>query len=349
MQNPGMTIRAADRSHCRCRCNISAINTPEIRAINGKPVTDNEIEQILKSVTSNNAFYNLEDEEFRVSLAGAQEKTALTFYEGKWLKPNGTTPSTHIFKLPLGFIGQNQLDLSTSIENEWLCARILEQFGLQTAKSETTGYGAVKTLIIERFDRKLTENNWFLRIPQEDFCQVMSIPSGLKYENDGGVGIKKIMYFLLGSKEPADRYNFFMAQILFWLLAAPDGHAKNFSIFIEPFGEYRLTPFYDIMSAFPVIGKTLNNIPTEKLKLAMAFLGGNKHYKWNSISCRHIIETGRICGLSKNRVTDLLDRIFQTAAKSIENVNTLLPSGFPSETAEVIFEGFLKSVKKIRW
>ncbi len=46
---------------------------------------------------------------------------------------------------------------------------------------------------------------------------------------------------------------FFKAQVLFWLLAAIDGHAKNSSIFIEPDGRYRMTPLYDIMSAYPLL------------------------------------------------------------------------------------------------
>ena len=28
------------------------------------------------------------------------------------------------------------------------------------------------------------------------------------------------------------------SQVLFWLLAATDGHAKNFSVFIEPEGRF---------------------------------------------------------------------------------------------------------------
>jgi hypothetical protein len=31
-------------------------------------------------------------------------------------------------------------------------------------------------------------------------------------------------------------------------------HAKNFSVFLLPSGAYRLTPRYDILSAYPVLG-----------------------------------------------------------------------------------------------
>ncbi|MEA7604836.1 hypothetical protein ONJ17_27825, partial [Salmonella enterica subsp. enterica serovar Agona] len=40
----------------------------------------------------------------------------------RWCLPEGNTPTTHIFKLPLGLVGNMQADMSTSVENEWLCS-----------------------------------------------------------------------------------------------------------------------------------------------------------------------------------------------------------------------------------
>jgi serine/threonine-protein kinase HipA len=72
-----------------------------------------------------------DDDDFRISIAGAQEKTALTLHNGKWCKPHGSTPTTHIFKLPLGVIGARQLDMGHSLENEWLCAQLLRANGVR--------------------------------------------------------------------------------------------------------------------------------------------------------------------------------------------------------------------------
>lgn len=48
---------------------------------------------------------------------------------------------------------------------------------------------------------------------------------GLKYESDGGPGIGAIMGMRLGSERSAeDRRDFMRTQILFWMLAAIDGH-----------------------------------------------------------------------------------------------------------------------------
>ncbi len=55
---------------------------------------------------------------------------------GKWLKPRGTTPTTHIFKLPIGMVAARRADFSTSVDNEWLCMKLLQAYGLPTANVE---------------------------------------------------------------------------------------------------------------------------------------------------------------------------------------------------------------------
>jgi len=61
-------------------------------------------------------------------------KTALTKVGRRWCRPHGATPTTHIFKLPLGLVGgSRRVDLSDSVENEWLCAEILRAMGLPVA------------------------------------------------------------------------------------------------------------------------------------------------------------------------------------------------------------------------
>ena len=73
-----------------------------IRAgIAGEVIGDQDIELLLKNLSRAPLGLD-EDEEFRISVAGAQEKTALLWHQGKWLKPHGTTPTTHIFKTQIG-------------------------------------------------------------------------------------------------------------------------------------------------------------------------------------------------------------------------------------------------------
>ena len=84
----------------------------DIRKIDAHPLTPAAIAAELAGVTSTPPAGELED--FRISIAGAQEKTAFLRHQGKWCRPVGSTPTTHIFKLPLGLVGNRQIHLSVA-------------------------------------------------------------------------------------------------------------------------------------------------------------------------------------------------------------------------------------------
>jgi serine/threonine-protein kinase HipA len=260
----------------------------------------------------------------------------------------GATPTTHIFKLPLGRVGHMQADLSTSVENEWLCAQIVREFGLSVAECEIGDFEDQHVLVVKRFDRKLSRNGqWWLRLPQEDMCQATGTPPGQRYESDGGPGIADICSLLLGSREAQrDRRNFFKAQVLFWMLCAIDGHAKNFSLSIEPHGRYRLTPLYDVMSAYPILGKGANRLTPQKARMAMAVTGKNRHYKWMEIQPRHWLTTAASVGLDST-VDEDLRSLASMATKVVNSVSGLLPDQFPDSVATPVLEGLLQSADRL--
>jgi serine/threonine-protein kinase HipA len=86
------------------------------------------------------------------------------------------------------------------------------------------------------------------------------------------------------------------AQLAFWMLCATDGHAKNFSIFDRPQGAFQLTPLYDMLSAWPVIGHGRNKLAIEDAKLAMSLRGRRSHYRIKEIVPRHFKELALRCG-----------------------------------------------------
>lgn len=45
------------------------------------------------------------------------------------------------------------IDMSHSLENEWLCLRLLDALGLQAAATGIMTFGEQKALCVERFDR----------------------------------------------------------------------------------------------------------------------------------------------------------------------------------------------------
>lgn len=324
------------------------IKNADIYKITGKDVNKNEIENILMAVAGADHRYTFNNEDFRISIAGVQEKTTFLKYKGKWKIPTGTTPSTHIFKLPIG--QAHLIDMSSSVENEWLCSKIIRAFDMPVAGNEILYFGGQKVLVVERFDRKLSgDGGWITRIPQEDFCQATGTSPALKYEIDGGPGIEKIMGILLGSSNyENDRKNFFKSQILFWLLAAPDGHAKNFSIYLKSGGEFSLTPLYDVLSAYPAMGKSQNQIPLKKLKMAMSVYGKNKNYHWYKISYRYWMEMGNRCGISEKTVKTMIEEIIDKFPGVKDSVTSLIPKDFPENSARSIFKGIGDSITKLK-
>lgn len=315
-----------------------------IHKIQAIPLTDTEIEYLLKNYQTFPLGMGNSSQEFRISLAGAQEKTALLYHQDQWKRPINATPTSHIFKLPIGLVAQNQLDLSTSCENEWLCLQILQKLGLIVPKADITQFGQTKVLIIQRFDRRWNTNGeQLLRLPQEDMCQVFNIAPARKYENDGGVGILQIMELLKGSSTPQlDREQFFKAQILFWLLCAIDGHSKNFSLFLKSGNRYCLTPFYDVISAYPLIRP--RGLQKQKIKMAMAWYGKKeKYYLWHKIQLRHIFQTASLVGLTQQTVEELLHQIYLNYPKLSE----IKVSHLPDSIVEPILLGIERQMKKI--
>ena len=259
----------------------------DLYSVKYHPLTESEIAATLRNTTETLLPGRPEDnDDLRLSIAGAQEKTALLWHEDRWCMPEGNTPTTHIFKLPLGLVGNMKADMSSSVENEWLCSVLLEQYGLPVARTQIAHFEDQKALVVERFDRKWSgDGQWIIRLPQEDMCQAFGLPSSVKYESDGGPGILPLMSFLLGSSEALqDRYHFMQFQLFQWLLAATDGHAKNFSVFIQPGGSYRLTPFYDILSAYPLTAAFPDTksppARSRRLPAISAFRGS-----WSSAGC----------------------------------------------------------------
>jgi len=310
--------------------------------IEGIPLSEEAIERHLIETVTPRAFGASADPDadFRISLAGAQEKTAFLWWDGQWQVPRGATPTSHIFKLPLGLMGGRQADFTTSVDNEWLCLRLLKAYGLEVADARIATFGKQRVLVVERFDRRVApDGRWLMRLPQEDFCQVEGCSPFQKYENEGGPGLAALFTTLRQSvNADADMKTLMTAQILFWLLRAPDGHAKNFSIHILPRGRFRLTRLYDVMSAYPVLGDGPHQWSSREIKLAMALLGKNKHYTMQTIQRRHFDSTAQKVGYAQTAEPIIEDILARTPA-AIAEVQADLPQDLSPRVADAILGG----------
>lgn len=320
--------------------------------IEGVVVDEAAIERHLLDVVTPERFAAARDpdDDFRISLAGAQEKDAFLWWNGQWMKPRGATPTTHIFKMPLGLVGGRRADFSTSVDNEWLCLRLLTAYGLPTAQAHIATFGRQRVLVVERFDRvKSSDGTRLLRLMQEDFCQATGTSPHIKYENEGGPGLAPLFTLVQQSLDAERDLRTLMAsQILFWMLRAPDGHAKNFSIQLQAgaAGRFRLAPLYDVMSAHPVIGDGPNQWAARDLKLAMALLGKNRHYLMHTIQRRHFNRTAKKVGYGETAEPLLQELVGRTPAV-VAQVQNELPEGFSQQVADQILDGLLSAARAL--
>jgi serine/threonine-protein kinase HipA len=318
--------------------------------VEGVEVDEAAIERHLLEVVTPGRFGAARDpdDDFRISLAGAQEKDAFLWWKGRWMKPRGATPTTHIFKLPMGLVGGLQVDFSTSVDNEWLCLKLVGAYGLPVPKAEIASFGQHRVLVVERFDRVVSaDGQRLLRLVQEDFCQATGTSPLVKYEAEGGPGLGVLFNLLQQSVEAERDLRTLMAsQVLFWMLRAPDGHAKNFSIHLLPGGRYRLTPLYDVMSAYPVMGDGPNQWSPREFKLAMALVGKNRHYDVERIQRRHFNSTARRFGYGETAEPLLLELIARTPA-AIDQVQRELPAGFSQEVADKVLGGLREAARAL--
>jgi len=305
-----------------------------------RPVSDDEIAARIAALETTPLGVGVDEDDFRISIAGVQEKTAFLQVDNQWQLPLGPTPTSHIFK-PAMKKGPTGADFSDTPWNEWLCLELCRALGLESAKAEVLMFDDKPVIAIERFDRVWQEGVLY-RLPQEDMCQALGVPPARKYQSDGGPGIVDVLEFLNGAIVPyEERMAFMKAQVVFWLLAAIDGHAKNFSISLSP-GGYRLTPLYDVISASP-----WPEFPDQKIKLAMA-LGNKNHYRLNQIQVRHFYQTGQRAGLRGQDMEDIFSSLIARMDDAIEATAALAgDAGVPASTTDLILAGASKRARII--
>lgn len=318
--------------------------------IDALELTEHEIAQRLRNcLLPGIAAYEYEDDDFRISLAGVQSKTAHLKYNNQWYAPRTITPTTHILKLPMGRVGPMQVDFSNSVDNEWLCLKLGNKLGLDCAKAEIEVFEDQRVLVIERFDRMYSKDGkriW--RLPQEDFCQVLGWAPTMKYEADGGPGVQDIFKVLRHSVYAhEDSLRFLSVLVFFWLLRATDGHAKNFSINLLPHGNYRLSKFYDIVSTWPAVGNGVHQLKLQKLKFAMALEGKRRHYRMDRINLSHFVRTAALAGIDESEVKEVIGLLLQSVPSACESVSKILPDDFSQKVADKVLEGVLKSSQEL--
>lgn len=185
----------------------------------------------------------------RMSLAGAQAKLPVVIHDDQWLIPQDQfTPTTHIVK-------PHNPRFTDLVSNEHFCMELARQCGLNVSEVSTgETLDGLGYLIVRRYDRdELTGS----RLHQEDFCQALSLPPELKYENSGGPGLQSSFDLIdrVSAVPARDKLEFWKALIFNHLIGNCDAHGKNFSLLYESAAP-SLAPLYDLVSTTVYPGLT---------------------------------------------------------------------------------------------
>ena len=207
------------------------------------------------------------DEKLRLSLAGAQEKLALTKIDGKWYLPLKGAPSTHILK------PTQTGSLSSLAQNEYICMKLAKSFGLPVPEVDLLNIAGKDVYVVERYDR-IKQKDFIQRLHQEDFCQALGIMSTSKYQNDGGPGIADIFAAIKKNcTVPALETQKFLRYVIFnYLIGNCDSHGKNYSLLYKN-RTVELAPLYDAVSTVIYSGLT------DKLSMKIG-----RHYEIQKVS-----------------------------------------------------------------
>ena len=228
--------------------------------------------------------------------------------------------------------------MRTSVENEWLCARIVARLrhsrgriarSASSARTRCSSSSASTGSCIPAASTGCGSCRRISARPPARPGTASTRPTAARASSTSRASCAA------PSESQRDLETLFRAQLLFWMLAATDGHAKNFSIRILAGGRFQLTPLYDVLSAWPIIGKKANEIPLEKVKLAMAMPGERPHYLLKSIQRRHFEALGREARPRGPGPGHLIDDMTARAPAVIDEVQRGLPRGFPQGCSNV--------------
>lgn len=182
----------------------------------------------------------------QISISGVQVKYSLKLEENS-LKLTEVGGRYILKPIPVGRF-QN---LEIAPENEHLTMQIAAQiFKIETAENTLIYFkNAQPAYLVKRFDIKEDGTKWL----QEDFCQIKQVNqqnNGVNYKYEGSYEeIANLIKKYCGAWQ-IEIERFFKIILFNYLFSNGDAHLKNFSLIQTKFGDFRLSPTYDLMCTY---------------------------------------------------------------------------------------------------
>jgi serine/threonine-protein kinase HipA len=194
-----------------------------------------------------------------MSISGIQDKISLKLVRGK-LVPTEKDGEYILKPVPSGDIPCFKADVPA---NEHLTMQIASQvFGIATAVNASICFADGElAYVTRRFDRRAGS-----KIGQEDFCQLSNRSeetAGKNYKYDASCEEVGRILKQHCKAYPVEVEKLFARIVFNYVFSNGDAHLKNFSLYESEFGDYILTPAYDLVCTslhFPKEGRTALNL-----------------------------------------------------------------------------------------
>ncbi len=241
----------------------------------------------------------------RLSLAGAQDKIPLLRRDGRWFKPTGSAPTSHILK-PASHA------FPEIVYNEYAAMQLAGFLSLPVPKLAVAELGR-PVLVVERYDRRVDAGGRLLRLHQEDFCQALGIAPDRKYQSDGGPGFSAMAALVRRAcgAPLLDLERLIDAALFNVLIGNCDAHGKNFSLLYRD-GTVALAPFYDLIAT--------TFWPELETKLSMKF---GAAYSLEKLQAEDLALFARDLAVAPKGVRRRLDRFREEAPAAWERLRGL--------------------------
>jgi serine/threonine-protein kinase HipA len=213
--------------------------------------------------------------------------------------------------------------------------KLAKACGLDTADCDVFYFKGIPYYVTERYDRSKKGEFW-TRLHQEDFCQLLGYEPSIKYESEGGPKLLQCFELLRNLELPASDTIEFLDRIIFiFLTGNGDAHAKNFSVIYRD-GRPRLAPAYDLLSTVVY--------PNLSPKLAMKI---DSEYNFRWISQGKLLRMGAKAGLTEKLVMKEIQKIQKKLNKVLDKFTSEINAQYPSTVYDKIKVGIVERLQQI--